>query len=341
MRTILYRTYGEPAQVLEVAEVPDLPAPGAGEVLVRVQARPVHPGDLLGVQGRYRAPGDTSPVAEGGARPGFEGMGVIEALGANVADASGLAVGARVAFFPGRWGWGERVLVSAEYVTAIPEDVPDEIAAQLHVTPLTAMLLLRAAEAAGIRPGGEDVMVITAAGSVVAKLATALARQRGFRVVNAVRSRARVAELTAVHPDVPVISTDAPDWRDHLRLATGGRAIRVVLDPVGGDLASAMVERLASGGTLISYGDLSGEPIRVDSLAFSVRDVRIHGVSVGRWASLPSDVRAHDLKTVLALSRTAPKLFAVAGSYDLSQVRDAVTHSRTPGKAGVVLLTSR
>jgi len=268
-------------------------------------------------------------------------MGVIEAIGADVDDASGLTVGARVAFFPGRWAWGERVLVSANYVTVIPDGVPDDIAAQLHVTPLTAALLVRAAEAAGIKPNGEEVLVITAAGAAVAKLVTALALQRGFRVVNVVRNRAGIAELNAIHPTTPVVSTDEPDWRDRLRLATGGQPIRVVIDPVGGDLASAMVELLASGGTLVSYGDLSGEPIQVASLAFSVRDIRIHGVSVGRWASLPSDVRAKDLETALALARKAPELFSVAGSYDLAQVRNAVTHARTPSKAGVVLLTSR
>jgi hypothetical protein len=78
MRSILYEHYGEPGYVLRLCDVPDLPAPTSGEVLIRVHSRPVHPGDLLGIRGRYRSPGNTVDVAPGGARPGFEGSGVIE-----------------------------------------------------------------------------------------------------------------------------------------------------------------------------------------------------------------------------------------------------------------------
>src|ERR1700709_558833 len=123
MRTILYRNYGEPAKVLELANVPDPAGPAANEVLIRVIIRPVHPGDLLGVEGRYRAPGNTSGVAVGGNRPGFEGIGVVEAIGSAVDASAGLTVGARVAFFPGRGAWGERVVVTASFVTVVPADV--------------------------------------------------------------------------------------------------------------------------------------------------------------------------------------------------------------------------
>jgi NADPH:quinone reductase-like Zn-dependent oxidoreductase len=170
MRTILYRIYGEPAKVLELADVPEVAGPAANEVLIRVISRPIHPGDLLGVAGRYRAPGDTSNVAPGGNRPGFEGMGFIDAVDAS----AGLSVGARVAFFPGRWAWGERVVVAASFVTVVPANVSDDIAAQLHVNPLTAAMLLRAAEAAGLKADNEGVVVVTAAASGVAQLVAAL-----------------------------------------------------------------------------------------------------------------------------------------------------------------------
>jgi hypothetical protein len=62
MRSIIYHRYGEPAEVLQVTEAPDLPVPGKGEVLIRATSRPVHPGELIGVRGLYRAPGNISPV---------------------------------------------------------------------------------------------------------------------------------------------------------------------------------------------------------------------------------------------------------------------------------------
>jgi NADPH:quinone reductase-like Zn-dependent oxidoreductase len=82
--------------------------------------------------------------------------------------------GARVAFFPARWAWGDKVLGQARFVTPIPDDISDAFAAQLHVNPLTAALLVRAVEKAGIAEASGDVIVLTAAGSAVAKPTTTL-----------------------------------------------------------------------------------------------------------------------------------------------------------------------
>jgi len=341
MRTVIYRRYGNPADVLEAVEAQAPPAPGDREVSIRVSARPVHPGDLLGVQGRYRAPGDLSEVAIGGARPGFEGVGVIEAVGAAVKSSSGLTVGARVAFFPARGAWGEKVNASIDFVTLVPSDISDDVASQLHVNPMTAIMLLRAAQAAGAESGGEGAIALTAAGSSVAKLVTTLARQLDIPVVNIVRRSSSLPALASLQPGVGLVATDEDRWQERVRAATGGRPIRVVLDPVGGETASEMLQLLTSGGTFVSYGDLSGEPIATPALNFSVRDIRIHGVSVGRWASLPEAVRGEDLRAALSLAQEGPKLFPVAAHYDLADVAKAAAHAMHPSKQGSVLLTSR
>ncbi|HEY4074946.1 MAG TPA: zinc-binding dehydrogenase [Herbaspirillum sp.] len=341
MRTILYRSYGEPAKVLELADVPEVAGPAANEVLIRVISRPIHPGDLLGVAGRYRAPGDTSNVAPGGNRPGFEGMGFIDAVGSAVDASAGLSVGARVAFFPGRWARGERVVVAASFVTVVPANVSDDIAAQLHVNPLTAAMLLRAAEAAGLKADNKGVVVVTAAASGVAQLVTALARQRGLAVIGLVRSQVSVADLNPGQPGVQLVSTADAGWQNRIRDAARGKSIRAVLDCVGGDIASDLLVMLGNGGTFLSYGDLSGEPLRATALSFSVRNLRIHGVSVGGWAGLPEDLRARDIRAAILLAQREPALFHVAASYDLADVAKAAAHSQRAGKGGAVLLTSR
>lgn len=340
MRTVVYRSYGKPADVLQVVETADPPAPAAGEVAIRVLSRPVHPGDLLGVEGRYRGPGDKSDVAHGGARPGFEGMGIVEALGASVEPES-LKVGSRVAFFPVPGAWGERVNAPAAFVAPVPDDLADDIASQLHVNPLTAGLLLRAAQAAGVSADGDGTIVITAAAGAVPRLVTALAQRTGLPVLNLVRRSESIPELQALHHDVAVVATDHPDWQDQLRIAAGKRSIRVVLDPVGGDLASQMLELLAPGGTLVSFGDLSAQPIRVPQLSLPSRDIRLHGVSVGRWAALPAAVRSADIHAALDIARGRPELFSVAARYDLAEIRTAVAHAQQAAKQGTVLLTSR
>jgi NADPH:quinone reductase-like Zn-dependent oxidoreductase len=329
MRSIIYHQYGEPAEVLRLSEVPDLPAPAEGEVLIRVHSRPVHPGDLLGIRGRYRAPGNTSPVGPDGARPGFEGVGVIEAVGAGVGPA--LAPGMRVAFFPARWAWSDKVLAPARYVTAIPERLPDALAAQLHVAPLTAALLLRAVQDVGARPG--DVIALSAARGLVARLTSRLLLAQGYVPVGLVRS-----EETSQSSSMRFVSTGEPDWEKRIFPLTQGKPIKVALDAVGGKVASTLASLLADGGSLISYGDLSGVPLEIPALLFSTRGIGMRGVSVGRWPALPDAVRAADLASALSLAQSEPDLFRVAAEYQLAQIADAVVHAERPGKDGAVLL---
>lgn len=333
MRAAVYFKHGKPEDVLQAVDVEDPKHPVHNEVLIRVLLRPVHHGDLLGVAGRYQ-PGAALPKE--GVRVGFEGYGIVEEAGSGV----DLKPGTRVAFFPGRGAWGEKVIVSAEYVTEIPDNVSDEAAAQLHVNPLTTALLLRAVETSGAKPG-RDVVVLTAAGSAVARLVIGLLLDRGFDVVGVVRREAGVNELNVVFPDLPVVSTDKPGWQDKVVAAADGHPIGVVLDPVGGETASAAVGLLAQGGSLVSYGDLSGQPISVPALYFSTRDIRMSGVTVGRWAGLPVEVRNADLKLALEFAASKPELFQVEQTFDLADVGKAAALVEKPGKSGTVLIASR
>ncbi len=180
MRAAVYFKHGKREDVLQAVEAEDLKHRAHNEVLIRVLLRPVHHGDLLGIAGRYQ-PGAVVPKE--GVRVGFEGYGIVEEAG----DGAALKPGTRVAFFPGRGAWSEKAIVSAEYVTEIPDDVSDEAAAQLHVNPLTTALLLRAVETSGAKPG--RVVVLTAAGSTVARLVIGLLLDRGFDVVGIVRRK--------------------------------------------------------------------------------------------------------------------------------------------------------
>jgi NADPH:quinone reductase-like Zn-dependent oxidoreductase len=191
--------------------------------------------------------------------------------------------------------------VSSAYVTAIPDDVSDEAAAQLHVNPLTTALLLRAVEASGAK-AGRDVVVLSAAGSTVARLTISVLLEGGFDVIGVVRREAGVNALNVVFPDLPVIATESADWQAKVAAASAGQPVGVVLDPVGGEIASALAGLLSQGGSLISYGDLSGDPISVPVLYFSTRDIRLSGVTVGRWAGLPQEASAKPVADATASS---------------------------------------
>lgn len=332
MRTVTYDQQGHAAQVLRLRERPAPAAPAAGQVLVRVLVRPIHPGDLAGVEGFPGVPQQRFATPQ---VPGVEGMGVIEAVGEGM---PGLVSGQRVAFFPVPGAWSELVTVPAELVVPVPERISAETAALLLVNPITLLTLLRAVEDA--QKGQAGPVVQTAAGSSIGKLVSAAALRHGFPLVNLVRNAAGARKVRQRFPGLPAISTSDADWCTQARDAVGGRGARVVLDAVGGSLVGELTALLADGGTLISYGALGSGSTPLESLALTPRGLTVRGVSVGRWLTRTPAERAEDVAFATRLAETAPELFEVAARYDLADFAEATDHVRRPGKSGTVLLTS-
>ncbi|WP_227024941.1 alcohol dehydrogenase catalytic domain-containing protein [Streptomyces tsukubensis] len=179
MRAIAYDQHGEAGQVLRLSEQPDPAAPTAGQVRVRVVSRPIHPGDLAGVEGLLGGPRQRFATPR---IPGLEGMGVVETVGAGVRD---LRPGQRVAFFPVPAAWSELVTAPTDLVVPVPEGLSDETAALMLVNPLTLLTLLRAVEDA--QHGRAGPVVQTAAGSSVGRLVSAAALKHGIPLINLVR----------------------------------------------------------------------------------------------------------------------------------------------------------
>ncbi|WP_343728482.1 zinc-binding dehydrogenase [Duganella sp.] len=204
------------------------------------------------------------------------------------------------------------------------------------MAPLTAALLLRAVKHAGAKRG--DVIALSAAGGLVARVMSTLLLAEGYVPLGIVRSEQAAAVLARQTPQMDFVSTEQADWAKRIFPVTKGKPIKVALDPVGGKVASALALMLADGGTLVSYGDLSAAPIEVPALSFSTRGISIQGVSVGRWPALPDEVRAADIAMAIQLAQAEPDLFRVAAEYTLDRITDAVTHAERPGKDGAVLL---
>ena len=151
-RKVVYERSGEPAQVVRVVESDEPRAPERGQVLVRVAAFSVHPGDLAGIAGPFAgAVGDVLVL-------GAEATGTVEAIGPDTPVAAGVCAGARVTVFLVPGAWQDWVLAPSELVVAVPDDVPDAVAAQLMINPLDE--LRTAIDHVG-RPGKTGMVVVT------------------------------------------------------------------------------------------------------------------------------------------------------------------------------------
>ncbi|MGW1255185.1 zinc-binding dehydrogenase [Streptomyces sp. NPDC002513] len=329
-RRVVHTRGGSPADVLTVIEEPE-PVPGHGQVLIRITAFPVHHGDLLAVEAYPGEAADPVPV-------GVEATGVVEAIGPGARVAPGVKVGGRVSVFPQPGTWSQWMAADAEAVVAVPDELSDEVAAQMLVNPLTTVMLRREAEE---HPafGYNGLLVQTAAGSSVGRLVTGVCRFHNLPLVNVVRSDRGAAELRKRFPDVPVVATEQPGWAGEVRKAADGRPVVVVFDPVGGKLTESLLDLLTPGGKLVSYGQLAQEPISVHASTLLYRSLTLRGKNVGRWLSEASaERRASDVATAQQIALALTDQFDVAATYGLDELTDAVELAVRPGKVGTVLV---
>jgi NADPH2:quinone reductase len=335
MRALVFDRFGEPAEVLKLRNV-EPPQLGPGEVRVRVLKRFLHRADLSRIRGQF--PGE---VAVKGGIPGGDGFGIIESVGDGVGGDKDMLLGRRVAFFPVPRAWAEYVVAPVAFVVPVPDDISDEIAPLLLVNSFTALNILRAVETCvSGRLGASTPLLVTAAGSSVARMLTIFARLRGQKVVATVRSRDTAAVLAARLPGVPVISTSDDDWKEQVRAAAGG-GVQVAIDPIGGPIVNDLIELLSDGGTLIQYGGLDGRATTIPPLLLPSRALTLLGVSLRRWMRTSTrQQREQDIADTFAIGRAAPEHFDVLAEYDLANIKDAINATETPGRTGAVVLTS-
>src|SRR5256884_9450294 len=141
MRAVQIRAFGEPGIVLELADLPEPPAPTAGQVLIGVEHAPINMNDLYLIQGVYPVRPSLPSVV------GNEGVGRVLAIGRGVDH---LKVGDRVLVPLYSFSWRERLVAAAAGLFALPEADPRQLA-MLGINPPTAALLLN--ESIDLRPG--------------------------------------------------------------------------------------------------------------------------------------------------------------------------------------------
>lgn len=322
MRSLRFDAFGEPAERLRMAELPE-PTPGAGELLIRMRARSINPSDLLTVRGFY---GQLPTLP---ATPGLEGMGVIEAVGESV---TGWAVGQRVIPLGVAGTWQEYLVVPATQAVLVPDAMADNVAAQFVVNPLTAWIML---DELNLAEG--DWVLQTAAGSTLGRLVIQLAKMRGYKTLNVVRRRAQVDEIKELGGD-EVICTEDEDLVKRVREVVGPHKLKAALDAVGGETGGAVAQALGSNGVMLVYGLLSMQPMPLDSGRMIFQSSTVRGFWLSDWLRNASPAKSQALFGAALHAMASGKLVPpVEAEYDLADFVAAVEHAERPGRSGKVL----
>ncbi|MEM8756076.1 MAG: zinc-dependent alcohol dehydrogenase family protein, partial [Pseudomonadota bacterium] len=314
---------GEPASRVKLIEEPD-PEPGPGEVRLSVKAAPIHPADLLRIEGRYGSAPEPLP-----ATPGAEAFGVVEKLGEGV---EGLAVGQTVLPL-GAGCWADKLISPAKALIHVPADVDPEQAAMFKANPATAEAMLGLVP---LEPG--DWVAQSAANSAVGRLVIRFAKARGLRTVNVVR-RADVADALKADGADAVVVDGGGDLAG--AIAATGAAPKLALDAVGGRVTGALARAAAPGATVAVYGLLSGDEAQVDLRDLVFRRIALRGFWLADWFAASSGREVRALYAAL-MERLQAGAFetAVEARYPLERVAEAVAHAGRSGRSGKILLTT-
>ncbi len=323
MKAVQSGARGNPPDVVEVVDI-ETGAPGTGEVVIGVEASPINPSDLLALSGDY---GVLPPLP---AIPGNEGVGRLVSTGPGVDN---VAVDDRVLLPVGCGSWREEVRVAAAGLLSLPAEADPLQLAMATINPPTAQLMLD--QFVALEAG--DWVAQNAANSGVGRYVIELAALAGIKTLNVVRRDSAVAPLTRLGADAVVV--DGPDLAEAARAATGGAKIRLALDAIGGDATMRLAACLASGGTVVNYGLLSGRACKISAEQTVFKDISLRGFWLARWFRDASpEARAKLYGKLVGLILEGKLEAEVEATYPIERVAEALVHAMSEGRSGKIVL---
>ena len=327
-KAIRIHQQGEP-EVMRFEDV-EVPAPGRGEVRLRVRAIGLNRSEAMFRKGAY-------PV-----RPklptqiGYEGVGIVQALGAGV---EGFSVGDRVCVVPnyqlGEYGmYAEETIVPARSLLHAPPGLSDVDAAAIWMQYLTAMAIIEIGKATV-----GDYVLVPAASSSVGLAAMQLANWAGAVPIAATRRSDKAAALKAQGVQ-HIIATEETDLVAEVMRITQGKGARLVFDPVGGPYVETLARAMADEGILFIYGSLSGH---AHDTVFPHWPACMKGLSIRGWVASAiwnkPDRYARAQSLILRGLAEGHLKPVIARTFPLAQIVDAHRYLESNQQLGKIVVT--
>lgn len=287
------------------------PAPGPGQVLLRMKAASLNYRDLLTVRGEYN-PRQPLPLV-----PCSDGVGVVEAVGEGVTRA---AVGDRVCpIFCQAWVDGpptverlrstlggpldgtlaELMVVGEQGLVHPPAHLTDEECAALPCAAVTAWTALFTE---GRLQPGQTVLALGTGG--VSVFVLQLAKAAGARVIVTSSSDEKLARVRDLGADGTVNYRTEPQWGKAVRALTpGGRGVDQVVEVGGAGTLEQSIRATAAGGRITVIGVLAGAKTSIAVTPIFMNYMTIQGILVGHRASfeaLCDFVARHAIRPVVS-----------------------------------------
>lgn len=329
MKGVAITRFGAP-EVLQLSEQP-MPAPGAGEVLIRVAASGVNRPDVSQREGNYPPPPGISPL------PGLEVAGEIVDGDLQHADnAFGLKAGDAVCALVAGGGYAEYCVAPIAQCLPVPAGLSLVEAAALPETYFTVWSNVFDRARLGRREDGAPESLLVHGGtSGIGVAAIQIAHALGHRVFATAGSdeKCRATERLGAERG---INYRTEDFVQVVRELTAGGGVDVVLDIVGGDYIPRDIDCLALDGRLALVAVLGGTETRVDLLKVLMRRLTISGStlrarSIAFKGAIARRLREH-VWPLLASGRIRPEIHATFRPSEAAEAHRLMESSRHIGK---------
>ncbi|OLD79694.1 MAG: oxidoreductase [Ktedonobacter sp. 13_1_20CM_4_53_7] len=288
-------------ELRDVAE----PEAAADEVIVAIQAFSLNRGELYLLKSRPE-----------GWRPGQDIAGIVVQT---AADGSGPGEGTRIVGLVDSAGWAQRVAVSTKRLAVLPDTVSFAAAATLPVAGRTALRMVRL----GGSLLGRRVLITGAAGGV-GRFAVQLAALAGAEVTGIVGRPERAAGLRELGAAAVITDIQEADGLFDL-----------ILESVGGSSLAAAVRLVAPEGTIIVFGNTSGEDTTINFQSFvghqGARLTPFFSYLSGSPASFGIDLAS--LVSLIEEGKLKPHIGLEESWHKLGQTLAALRDRRVNGKA--------
>lgn len=288
---------------LEITASP-VPVPQPDEVLVRTTAIGINYADILIRKGIYPKSQDIMPG---------EVEGIIEQTGSNVKH---LQAGQKVTGYSTE-GYAEYATIPASRAFLVPNDLPT--GNSLLVQALTAQHLLS-------QSGDPSTVIITAAAGGVGSFAIQLAKLKGIKTIIALSGSIDKQDFAA-----SLRATHSLHYNDPIDMEAD-----VILDAVGGEIAAALVSKLAPHGTMIVYGGTAMQPTNIDVQQLMYKSNRIIGSTI---YVVPFEQKQQWFDELTSLIREGKLVFPLT-TYPFAEAataHQAIEGRNTTGKVALII----
>ncbi len=311
-------------EVLVVVDRP-VPAPGAGEVLIRVAAAGVNRPDLMQRQGKYPPPPGAPSI------PGLEVAGEVVALGEGVAaELLGQPVCALIA----GGGYAEYAVAPAGQCLPVPEGLSMVEAAAIPETLFTVWTNLF--ERAYATDG--DTVLVHGGTSGIGTMAIGLGKLFGLTVIVTAGSDDKCAAAVALGA-AHAINYRTADFVAEVKRLTGGRGVAAVLDMIGGDYLPRNLACLADDGRHVSIAVQRGPVAELPIWEVMRRRLTLTGSTLrardAGFKALVADELARTVWPHVEAGRLRPPIDAV---FPLGQAAAAHARLEAGGHVGKIVL---